>query len=208
MPMFQDASWVYGKAGYDQTHVLTLNAVWDVPKGSRLLPQSGRKVSGIVLDNWQVSTFTTFASGNPAGISYTTSDNADITGGAGDGARVNVTARAQLPAGDRTFDRWFDNTVFARPAKGSPGNAPKDVFRLPGTNNWDLSVFKNFPLGSEKRIVQFRSEFYYAFNHTQYSGVNTAARFDTAGRQTNAQFGQVTATRSPRVIQLALTFRF
>jgi hypothetical protein len=98
--------------------------------------------------------------------------------------------------------------VFARPPKGSPGNAPKDVFRGPGTNNWDLSLFKNFPLRSEKRVVQFRGEFYNAFNHTQYSGVNTSARFDTAGKQTNTQFGQVTATRSPRVIQLALTFRF
>ena len=57
-------------------------------------------------------------------------------------------------------------------------------------------------------MIQFRAELYNAFNHTQYSGVNTAARFDTAGRQTNAQFGQVTSTRSPRVIQFALTFRF
>jgi hypothetical protein len=57
-------------------------------------------------------------------------------------------------------------------------------------------------------MVQFRAEFYNAFNHTQYSGVNNAARFDTAGRQTNLQFGQITATRSPRVIQFALTLRF
>jgi len=208
MPVFQTASWVYGKAGYDQTHVLTFNVVWDVPKASKLLPASARKASGIVLDNWQVSTFTTFASGTPSGIGYTTTDNADITGGAGDGARVIVTGRAPLSSGDRTFNTWFDNTVFARPPKGSPGNAPKDVFRLPGTNNWDASLFKNFPIFSERRIVQFRAEFYNAFNHTQYSGVNTTARFDTAGRQTNTQFGQVTATRSPRVIQFALTFRF
>ena len=208
MPMFQSASWVYGKAGYDQTHVLTFNAVWDVPKGSQLVPGAGRKISGVVLDNWQVSTFTTFASGTPNGISYTTTDNADITGGAGDGARVLAIGKAQLPAGDRTFDRWFDPTVFARPLKGSPGNAPKDVFRGPGTNNWDLSLFKNFPLRSEKRVVQFRGEFYNAFNHTQFASVNSAARFDTTGKQTNTQFGQITATRSPRVIQLALTFRF
>jgi len=113
-----------------------------------------------------------------------------------------------LSPGERTFDRWFDTTAFARPPKGSPGNAPKDVFRGPGINNWDASLFKNFPLGSEKRVVQFRGEFYNAFNHTQYSSVNTTARFDTTGKQTNLQFGQVTATRSPRVIQFALTLRF
>jgi len=208
MPMFQDASWIYGKAGYDQTHVLTFNVVWDVPKGSNLVPQSARKTTGLLLDNWQVSTFTTFASGTPSGISYTTTDNADITGGAGDGARIIAISKAQLSPGERTFDRWFDTTAFARPPKGSPGNAPKDVFRGPGINNWDASLFKNFPLGSEKRVVQFRGEFYNAFNHTQYSSVNTTARFDTTGKQTNLQFGQVTATRSPRVIQFALTLRF
>jgi hypothetical protein len=159
MPMFQTASWIYGKAGYDQTHVLTFNVVWDVPKGSKLMPQSGRKVSGILLDNWQISTFTTFASGTPSGIAYTTTDNADITGGAGDGARVIVTGKAPLSVGQRTFNGWFDTTVFARPPKGSPGNAPKDVFRLPGTINWDASLFKNFPLWSERRMVQFRAEF-------------------------------------------------
>jgi hypothetical protein len=208
MPMFHDASWAYGKAGYDQTHVLTFNVVWDVPKGSRLLPEATRKVSGLLLDHWQLSTFTTFASGTPAGISYSTTDNADITGGAGDGARVIVTGKAQLPRSERSFARWFDTSAFARPPKGDPGNAPKDVFRGPGTNNWDGALFKNFPLGSERRFLQFRGELYNTFNHTQYSSVNTAARFDTAGRQTNVQFGQVTGTRSPRVIQLALTFRF
>jgi hypothetical protein len=208
MPMFKDASWIYGKAGYDQTHVLTFNVVWDVPKGSKLVPEGARKATGLVLDNWQISTFAVFASGTPAGIGYSLTDNADITGGAGDGARVIVTGKAPLGRGDRNFDRWFDTTVFARPPKGNSGNAPKDVFRGPGTNNWDCSLFKNFPIRSEKRIVQFRAEFYNAFNHTQYSGVNATARFDTAGKQTNAQLGQVTATRSPRVIQFALTFRF
>ena len=57
-------------------------------------------------------------------------------------------------------------------------------------------------------MLQLRAELYNTFNHTQYSGVNTAARFDTSGNQTNAQLGQVTATRSPRVVQLALTLRF
>ena len=57
-------------------------------------------------------------------------------------------------------------------------------------------------------MLQFRVEFYDPFNHTQYSIANTTASFDTTGNQTNTQFGQVTATRPPRVIQLALTFRF
>jgi hypothetical protein len=57
-------------------------------------------------------------------------------------------------------------------------------------------------------MLQFRGELYNAFNHTQYSGIDSTARFDTAGNQVNTRLGQVTSTRSPRVVQLAITFRF
>jgi hypothetical protein len=49
---------------------------------------------------------------------------------------------------------------------------------------------------------------YNAFNHTQFSALDTAARFDAQGRQVNTQFGQFTAARSPRIMQFALRFNF
>jgi len=52
------------------------------------------------------------------------------------------------------------------------------------------------------------AEFYNAFNHTQYSGLDTGARFDAQGRQVNARFGEFTAARNARIIQLALRFVF
>lgn len=205
LPMFRDVrTFLYGKAGYDQTHILTLNFTYEVPGLTRW---GNNAVTRTVFNGWQVSGFGVMASGFPTGVDYTTTDNADITGG-GDGARINVRSKAQLPHGERTFSRWFDPTVFARPARGDFGNAPKDVYRGPGLNSWDLSAFKNIPLGSERRYLQFRSEFYNAFNHTQFSAVDSTARFDPAGNQVNARLGQVTAARSARVIQLALTLRF
>jgi hypothetical protein len=134
-------------------------------------------------------------------------DNADITGG-GDGVRVNVTGKAQLPHGERTLTRWFDPTVFARPLRGDPGNAPKDVFRGPGINNWDLFLFKEVPIGKETRRLEFRWEMYNVFNHTQFQGVDNNARFDTAGRQVNGRFGQVISARTPRVMQASIRFTF
>jgi len=56
--------------------------------------------------------------------------------------------------------------------------------------------------------VQFRSEFYNAFNHTQFSTLNTTARFDAGRNQVNGQFGQYTAARNPRIVQLALKLHF
>lgn len=41
-------------------------------------------------------------------------------------------------------------TVFRRPARGDFGNAAKYVLRNPGTHNYNLSLFKNFPCKSEK----------------------------------------------------------
>ena len=81
--------------------------------------------------------------------------------------------------------------------------------RNPGVNNIDLALAKRFPVKSDSRYFQFRWEAYNAFNHTQYSGINTAARFDlTTGAQVNALFGQVTSTRAPRVMQGSLRFVF
>jgi hypothetical protein len=205
MPVYRDAhSFLYGKAGFDQTHILVLNFTYDVPKLGRLIPNSfGRAL----LDNWQLAGFGSMASGFPSGVGFTTVDNADITGG-GDGNRINVNGVAQLPFGERSYSRWFDPTVFSRPARGDLGNAPKDVYRGPGMNSWDISVFKNFPVFSEFRLLQFRAEFYNIFNHTQFSSVDSTARFDAAGNQINTRLGQVTGARSPRVIQLALSFKF
>jgi hypothetical protein len=160
-----------------------------------------------VFDNWQVSGITMFASGMPSGVGFSTTDGTDQTGG-GDGQRIIVTGKAQRPHGERTMLRWFDTSVFARPGMNDVGNAPKDVIRGPGRNNWDVTLFKNFPVKSEQRVLQFRWEFYNVFNHTQFSGVNTTAQFDATGKQVNGLFGTATAARSPRVMQVSLRLRF
>jgi hypothetical protein len=47
-----------------------------------------------------------------------------------------------------------------------------------------------------------------SFNHAQWSGVNTVARFDNNLNLINTLFGQVTSSRGPRVIQFALRVGF
>jgi hypothetical protein len=121
---------------------------------------------------------------------------------------VVITGNPNLPRSERSIDRWFDTSVFARPARGDFGNAPKDVIRFPGTNNWDISLFKNFHLWSESRYLQLRWEMYNAFNHTQFFGVDAVPRFDAAGKQVNNNFGRVTAAREPRFMQLSLRLTF
>jgi hypothetical protein len=68
-------------------------------------------------------------------------------------------------------------------------------------------VLKSFPVREPVRL-QFRAEFYNAFNHTQFSNIDTTARFDAQGRQVNARFGEFTGARPARIIQFALRLSF
>jgi hypothetical protein len=72
-----------------------------------------------------------------------------------------------------------------------------------------MALAKRFPIAGEKRSLQFRWEAYNVFNHTQFSGINVSPKYDlTTGAQVNALFGQVTSTRTPRVMQGSLRFTF
>jgi hypothetical protein len=77
----------------------------------------------------------------------------------------------------------------------------------PGINNWDVAIFKSFPIREAMR-VQFRAVLYNAFNHTQFSALDTTASFDAQGRQVNTRFGEFTAARNARIIQMAPRFYF
>jgi hypothetical protein len=198
--------WNYGPAPSDRTQTLTLNWVWELPKASRVAPNFLVKA---VFDNWQFSGIASFATGLPKGVGLTLTDGADLTGG-GDGTSVVMTANPTLSSSQQTVDRFFDTTVFQRPAKGSIGTgagATVNAFRGPGVANFDFTFFKNIPI-KERVKFQLRWEMYNAFNHTQFTGVNTSAQFDATGKQINGAFGQLNATRDPRIQQMSLRLSF
>ena len=160
----------------------------------------------MIFDDWTLAGIAQWVSGTPASIGFSTVQGTDLTGG-GDGQRVNIVGNPS--ANGSTFSAWFNTAAFAVPGKGDSGNASKYSVRNPGVNNEDLTLSKRFPLKNEKRAITFRWEAYNAFNHTQYSGINTSARFDlTTGAQINSLFGQVTSTRAPRIMQGSLRFTF
>lgn len=202
-PLVPVRVWNYGLASFDRTHVLRINYVWDVPE-FRL----GSSIARQVLNGWQLSGITSFISGQPLGIGYSTTTAIDTTGSASQGARVVVQDNPVLPKSEQTFYRYFNTDVFRLPAVGTIGNAAKNLIRGPGVNNWDIAIFKNFSV-TERAKLQFRWELYNAFNHTQFSGLDTGARFDPkTGEQINTRFGQFTDARSPRQMQFALRFVF
>lgn len=204
LPLYRDdKEYLWDYSGADRRHALSANFVWNVPGASRYWNTA---VVRAVLDHWQIAGVWTAYSGAPAGVSFATSDGADILGG-GDPGRIVLTCDPNLSRSERTFDRWFNTSCFSRPAKGDPGNASRQSMRLPGSHLLDANLSKML-VGREGRGLQFRAEFYNAFNQVAWTNVNTAARFDPQGNQINAAFGQVSATAGPRIIQLSLRATF
>ena len=206
---FVDARiWHYGKAGYDRTHTLVINYSYQIPGLSRILGNNA--VAKGVFDGWELSGVTSFLSGEPQAVSYTLVSTTDLTKGGGNGvtARPDLLMNPILPKSERTPLRAFRTEAVAPPTDPfGRGNSPKDAFRGPGVNNWDVTLNKNFRFAESKQI-QVRFETYNTFNHTQFSSVDNAARFDAAGNQVNQRFGQYTAARDARKMQIGLKFAF
>ena len=174
------------------------------------------KPLGWITDNWQVSGITSLIAGSAFTPGYSLSDGADLAGSA-ISPRIVVTGDPKLSKSEKTFSRAFKTDVWARPSKcvfggganqSCWGNAAGGLLRGPGVNNWDLALSKRFPLKSEARNITFRGEFFNAFNHTQFAGLNSTATFSAAGVQTNALFGSYSSSRAPRTIQFSLRLAF
>jgi Carboxypeptidase regulatory-like domain len=106
------------------------------------------------------------------------------------------------------------NAEYIQAGNGAISNAARNTLQLPGINNVDFSVFKNFRFG-ETRRVQLRADFFNAFNHPQYipGSVNDVAPVNTAASNalntvTSSTFNRPDQAflHNARVIQLALRF--
>jgi hypothetical protein len=184
-------------AGIDTGHRFVGSYSLELPfgKGRRFLANA-TGVENTILGGWQVNGITTFSLGTPFGVSAPTG-TPDV-----DALSVfaNRTCDGLLPRGQRTRLRYFDTSCFSLPAPETFGNSARMLFHGPGVNNWDFSLFKIFPLNSERRTLQFRFESFNFFNHTQFNNPGSSLPSGT--------FGAITSAKNPRQNQLALKFAF
>jgi hypothetical protein len=196
-------SYYYGKAAFDRTHNLALSYIYDLPKSPWR-----NVVASRVLDRWELSGITIFQSGQPLGVTLTTTNGEDITGTASLAPRVNLIADPVLPKSQRNFNENFNVAALQLPAVGSLGNAAPTFFRGPGIENFDLALIKNVTV-YERLHIQLRVATFNTFNHTQFTTLNTAAQFNPAtGQQTNSKLGAFTAAADPRQMQLGIKVVF
>ncbi len=67
-----------------------------------------------------------------------------------------------------------NNSLVGPPVLGNLGGGAGDL-SLPRVTNFDMTLSKNVPLGSEKRVLRIQAQAYNVFNHTEISGLQTGA---------------------------------
>ena len=210
----------------NRPHAVNINFGYRLPDGSRFWKNA---VTRQALDGWNINGVGSYYSGNPMTVSCSASNVPANLGNYWTGTPTGgIPFRCQMvgalwlaggatpsSAGSTADPRlWFpiDRSSFVLPGARSLGlgNTPPTLTYGPGFENWDLSLYKEFRLGKETRVLQFRIEMFNTFNHFNPSNPNTSLTYNFAtGAQTNANFGAITtAQNQSRRSVLSLKFRF
>jgi len=188
-----------GLADFDNRErwVTSLDYELPVGKGRRFLNQGG--ALDAVLGGWHLGGIITLRSGFP--FSPQIGFDPSNTGSPGL-QRSNQTGSGHLANPTPTL--WFNLNDFPAPncPNGCFGNAGKNILEGPGEKTADLSLRKFFSF-TEQKNLEFRAEFFNAFNHAVFSQPDPTVT-DGPGAA-----GVITSTVIPqRQIQFALKFHF
>jgi hypothetical protein len=183
-------------APHDYRFRFVTSFVWDLPFGrGRGLGSNLTGVLNQIIGGWQVNGIAQFQTGFPITVRRTGDPLAVGTDGA---VRPDAICNPNLPRGERTLQQFFNTACFVAPPDRF-GNAGRSTVTGPGLHVWDMAVFKNFAI-RERASIQFRSEFFNAFNHPNWNA---------PGRDLGASgFGVVNSAQDPRIIQFGLKVLF
>jgi len=149
----------YRSASFDRRHVFAANYVYDLPNITKHF--NGPKWLGYVTDNFQLSGVTNFMTGAPIDLGNAWQGEP--------GAQTGGNMWGAIPD-YYVLDKSL-NPVY--PTIGVPLRGSRDVLRTGGIQNWDMSLFKNLPLGlNEARYIQLRLEAFNIFNHPNFIDKN------------------------------------
>ncbi len=175
----------YRELNFSRRHIFVASYVYEIPKlGTRF---GNNWLSRGVLNGWQISGITSLISGNPFEFGVTvvgSNANQRITGSWTEPPRFGFTSDPTVGPNGLVID----NSTTLIPELGSLGLGNRNNLRNPGINNTDLSLFKDFPVGSADsgRKIQLRVEAFNVFNQTQFSGFNAGTNL--AVPQANGTF--------------------
>jgi len=205
-----------GPSSFDIRHRAVFVYVIELPvgPGHRLLGWNNG-VNRQVFGGWEISGITTLQTGTPFTVF---NSSQDFSGFNQFNDRPDVIGTGPLHQDNRNPDAAFDKTYFSStPPTGRVGTSGRNHYYGPGLSNYNFAASKKFPLGTEKVHLQFRTDFFNLFNHTNFA--------NPVSNQSSGNFGKITATvgsatatavgttagvvgGGPRVIQAALRVEF
>jgi carboxypeptidase family protein len=176
---------------FDATHNFVASYIYSIPfdRAFHALPRR-------LTQGWSLNGITRLSTGLP--ISMSESGDRSLTGGSGVD-RPNFVGGLVITPDVRSTPNhiYFNKSAFTQEALGGQGTASPRFFHGPGTQNWDLALQKVTRL-RESMSIQFRAEFFNAFNHANFS--------NPSGSFTSGNFGLVTGAGPGRIGQMSLKF--
>jgi len=186
-----------GPATFDVRDRAVSSLVWETPLGK------GQRVGGgmpgwadVALGKWTITGIMTVATGQAMLLSGPNQTGSTLLNSLPN--RVCDGRKGQLSGNIRNNGLlWFEPGCFPVPAVGFFGDSGPTVLNGPGLNNWDMGLQKSFVVPQDPVRLELRGEIFNTWNHTQFQPPNA-----NAGAGMN--FGRISSSRAPRLIQLAL----
>jgi Carboxypeptidase regulatory-like domain len=176
---------------YDIRHHWVGMVGYELPWGHDLLGVAHGLTAG-----WQVNLVANFSSGSAFTIVNSSSQT-----NVGGSDRPNQIGDPNLPASERTLQRWFNTAAFALQPQYTPGSVGVGTMHGPSQRRVDFSLSKSFRQ-AEGRTIQVRAEV--------YNIMNTANFQPPDGNFGSTTFGSISSTGNaiPRQMQFALKYLF
>ncbi|MGA8871882.1 MAG: hypothetical protein WB460_12130, partial [Candidatus Acidiferrales bacterium] len=230
----------YGRVSFDRPQRFVVNYSYDLPFGKDMQGVEGKLVSGwnvsgitiaqsgdpltfIAATGGTVAPYNALSSGGAYGTSTTSYldgvSTAQFCPGFGPG---NVFTKGPITSrvGTSNFasgQGYFNEAAFCDAPTVPYGDATATDFGNsgvgavlgPGQFNWDISILKNTQI-TERVRMQFRTDFYNAFNHPQFADPGGAS-FGTVGFEnvaTPSTEAILHTSVNPRLIQFGVHFFF
>lgn len=207
-----------GPSDNNATHRFVASYVYDLPFGNGKRYMNGiSHATNEVLGGWQLNGATVVQSGLPFSPLVSAGDAAinagpagavrpDIVGDPNKPGPVAANPTCNAPAQVHTANNWFNPCAYVVPTNAF-GDAGRNSLVGPRFVNFNFSIFKNFDI-TERYKLQFRTEFFNIFNHTNLGLPNPNIDLTGAGLiNTTVNQAQLTAQTS-RLVQFALKFTF
>lgn len=185
-----------GRSDWDRRHAFVASWLWTPPV------HFTNRVAQSFLGGWTLTGIHTIQSGAP--LTFTQGDDVALDGTFGNqhAQLVPGVTRANIeldhPSRGAMVDRFFNTAAFVptnQVPRGTYGNAGRGLISGPAMNSTDLSLLKDFAIREPMRL-QFRTEFFNAFNQVNFTEVETQVN--------SGAFGRIRAAADGRVIQFAL----